>query len=80
MEKIFSIFTDRQGNPELASICGLIAFGAFIYFGYHHYVTLGKDFDPLGFGGGAGSITALTGGGKLLGNKGDYGNDSDASK
>lgn len=74
MEKLFAIFTDKEGNPELASICGLIAFGAFLYFGFHHYITLGKDFDPMGFGTGAGGLATGVGGGKLLGSRGDYGN------
>lgn len=73
MEKIFAIFTDSKGNPEIASILGLIAFFGFMYFSYHHYIILGKDFDPLGFGTGAGGLSGGIGAGKILGNRADYG-------
>lgn len=73
MEKLFAIFTDREGNPELASILGIIAFVAFLYFAYHGYIVLSKDFDPLSFGTGAGGLAGGAGAGKLMGNKGDYG-------
>lgn len=73
MEKLFAIFTDSKGNPELASIAGLIAFAAMLFFSYHSYVILHNTFDPMGFGTGAGGLAAGVGAGKVMGNKGDYG-------
>jgi len=72
-EKLFAIFTDKQGNPELASLATLVLFIAFIWFGYHSYVILKNAFDPVSFGTGGGAIIMGGGGGKLMGNKGDYG-------
>ena len=73
MEKLFSVFTDKEGNPDISVILGIVAFAFFMYFGYHHYIVMGKDFDPLGFGTGAGGLAAGQGAAKLMGNKGDYG-------
>lgn len=73
MEKLFAIFTDREGNLDISVVLGVIAFMAFLYFGYHHYIVLGKDFDPLSFGTGAGGLAAGHGAAKLMGNKADYG-------
>lgn len=71
--KIGSALTDKEGNVDITVILGLIAFFAFLYFGYHHYIVLGKDFDPMGFGAGAGGLSAGHGAAKLMSNKGDYG-------
>jgi hypothetical protein len=73
MEKLYSIFTDKEGNLDVSVVLGIIAFFAFVYFGYHQYIILAKDFDPQSFGLGAGGLAAGHGAAKLMGNKGDYG-------
>lgn len=72
--KVFAIFTDKEGNPELASILGAVAFIAFLFLSYHSYVVLKQAFDAQAWGIGAGGLAAGHGAAKLMGNKGDYGN------
>jgi hypothetical protein len=74
--KLFSVFTDREGNLDIAVLLGLIAFAAFIYFAWHQYIVLGKDFDPQSFGLGAGGLAAGHGAAKMWGNSGDYGKEN----
>ncbi len=72
MQLIKDIFTSKDGESwELASILGFVAFCAYLYFSYHHYVVMAQPFDPLGFGTGAGGLAAGTGAHKLLSGKAD---------
>lgn len=68
-----TLFTDKDDNLELASVLGVIAFLALLYFSYEAYVVLKQAFSPLEFGGGAAAVGGGTGAGKLLGSKADYG-------
>jgi hypothetical protein len=65
------IFSAKDDSWELASILGFVAFCAYIYFSYHHYISLGKDFDPQAFGLGAGGLATGTGAHKLMSGKAD---------
>ena len=68
-----SIMQDREGNLDFSCVLGLLAFAVFLYFSYHNYIILGKDFDAGSWGAGAGGLAAGHGAGKLMGNRGDYG-------
>lgn len=69
---IRNMFLDKEDNLELASVLTAIGFVAFIGIAVYSYVVAGQQFDPMGFGTGAGGLAAGGGAGKLLGNKGDY--------
>lgn len=72
-EKIINMFLDREGNVDISSVLGTIAFGFFMYFSYHQFIVLGKDFSPMQFGAGLGSLLGAIGLHKYASNKGDYG-------
>lgn len=63
MKKVIKdIVTDNQGDFDVVSVCGIIAFFALITFsGYSVYKT--QTFDPIGFATGAGALLVGIGGG-----------------
>ncbi len=71
--KTVNIFLDREGSLDISCVLGAIAFGFFLYFSYHQFIELGKDFNPLSFGTGMGSLLGAMGAHKYCSNKGDYG-------
>lgn len=73
LAKIINMFLDREGNVDISSILGTIAFGFFMYFSYHQFIVLGKDFSPMQFGAGLGSLLSAIGLHKYASNRGDYG-------
>lgn len=72
-EKIYGVFTDKEGNLDISVVLGILAFVAFLVFSFHSYIVLKNAFDPQAFGIGAGGLAAGHGAAKLMGNKGDYG-------
>lgn len=71
--KIINMFLDKEGNVDISCILGAIAFGFFMFFSYHQFIELGKEFSPLSFGSGIAALLGAMGVHKYASNKGDYG-------